>query len=108
MRHDFYIGARKIVPLGLLERELDGLAMAVWIMDDGSRDGGQLRINTQSFSADEVGGLARVLRAKFGIEMRINIDKGRPRLRCAASSMTRLVGLVRPYTIPNMLYKLSL
>jgi hypothetical protein len=108
LREQFYDGARKIVPRRLLERKLDARALAVWIMDDGSADGSQLRINTQCFSAHEVEELAEVLRAKFGVTMRLNLDKGRYRLRCEASSMDRLKSLVLPHTTPEMLYKLSL
>ncbi len=108
LRDRFYIGSRKIVPSELIERELDELALAVWIMDDGAADGKQLRINVQSFSYEEASALMSVLRAKFGIEMRVNSDKGKPRLRCVSSSMERLVEVVRPHFIPSMLYKLSL
>ena len=108
LREQFYVEGRKVVPSTLLEQELDARALAVWIMDDGSADGRQLRLNTQCFSADEVEELARILRANFGILMRLNVDKGRFRLRCEASSMERLRSIVLPHTIPEMLYKLSL
>ncbi len=108
LRKQFYRGRTKIVPLSLLERELDDLALAVWIMDDGSAEGGQVRINTQSFATDEVAGLASVLRTKFGIVMRLNFDKAKPRLRCEAASMARLRDLVAKHTISDMSYKLSL
>jgi LAGLIDADG DNA endonuclease family protein len=77
-------------------------------MDDGAAEGKRLRLNTQSFSAEEAAELAGLIRAKFGIIMTINMDKNRPRLRCSAASMERLVHLVRPHTLPSMLYKLSL
>ena len=107
-RERFYDGRIKIVPGEVLERELDARALAVWIMDDGAADGRQLRLNTQCFSTHEVEELAKILRANFGIVMRLNIDKGRFRLRCEASSMERLKSIVAPFTIPEMLYKLSL
>ena len=99
---------RKIVPFKLLESNLTELGLAVWIMDDGAADGNQLRLNTQSFSVDEAEQLASLIRAKFGIVMTINMDKGCPRLRCNASSMGRLVEIVKTHTLPSMLYKLSL
>lgn len=108
LRESFYIGQRKIAPIRLLTSSLTEFGLAVWIMDDGAADGNQLRLNTQSFSADEARELARLIRAKFGIVMTVNQDKKRPRLRCSAASMGRLVGLVERYTIPGMLYKLSL
>jgi hypothetical protein len=40
--------------------------------------------------------------------MTINLDKDRPRLRCSAASMDSLVEIVKKYTLPDMLYKLSL
>jgi hypothetical protein len=108
LRESFYTVERKIVPIGLLEGGLTEFGLAVWIMDDGATDGNQLRLNTQSFSVEEAEELARLLRAKFGVVMTLNRDKSRPRLRCNAASMARLVSLVRGYTIPSMLYKLSL
>ena len=108
LRESFYTGHQKIVPVGLLERRLTEFGLAVWIMDDGAADGNQLRLNTQSFSAEDAEKLASLLRAKFGIVMTINKDKNRPRLRCKAASMSRLTKLVKPYTLPDMLYKLSL
>ena len=108
LRQQFYVGSRKIVPKEVIEQELDALALAVWIMDDGAADGNQLRVNTQCFEQHEVETLADILRANFGVSMRLNIDKGRFRLRCEASSMDRLRSLVEPHTIPEMLYKLSL
>jgi hypothetical protein len=108
LREQFYDQSRKIIPLGLLEDNLTEFGLAVWIMDDGAADGKQLRINTQSFSIEEVEALSAFLRAKFGIETTINQDKAKPRLRCKAASMDRLIEIVGHHTIPDMLYKLSL
>ena len=108
IREQFYIGDTKVVPIDLLRRDLSDFGLAVWIMDDGAADGNQLRLNTQGFTVDETAALASLIRAKFGIEMSINLDKGKPRLRCNAASMERLVGMVREHLVPDMLYKLSL
>jgi len=108
LRESFYSQNRKVVPYKLLESNLSELGLAVWIMDDGAADGNQLRLNTQSFSVDEAEQLASLIRAKFGVVMSINLDKGCPRLRCKASSMGRLVEIVKTHTLPSMLYKLSL
>ncbi len=107
-RSFFYVDNRKIVPVEFLYKEFTELSLAVWIMDDGAADGKQLRINTQSFTFSENEALISFLRAKFGIEARLNQDKGRPRLRITAASMERLKKLVKPHIIPNMLYKFSL
>ena len=107
-RNLFYINNCKIVPIDLLYKDFTELSLAIWIMDDVAADGKQLRINTQSFTFSENEELISFLRAKFGIEARLNQDKNRPRLRIKAASMERLKILVNPYLIPNMLYKFSL
>jgi hypothetical protein len=108
LRERFYVGSRKVVPLELLHDDLTVTGLATWIMDDGAADGNQLRINTQSFTAEEAVGLCDLLRAKFGLVMTVNVDKGCPRLRCSAASMPRLIDLIKSHMIPDMLYKLSL
>jgi hypothetical protein len=77
-------------------------------MDDGAVDRKQVRLNTQSFSLAENEALSSFLRAKFGIETRLNRDKDRYRLRVVDASIKRLRDLVGLYLIPSMLYKLPL
>ena len=77
-------------------------------MDDGAVDGKQLRLNTQSFSCSENEALISFLRAKFGIEARLNRDKDRYRLRIIDAGIQRFKNLVGPHMISNMLYKLPL
>ena len=101
-----YEQSRKIVPIDLLNSELTDLGLAVWFMDDGAADGKQVRFNTQSFSVDENESLIALLRAKFGLEARLNVDKDRHRLRLTAASMDLFRSLVRPHILPDMLYKL--
>lgn len=107
MRSLFYNGKQRIVP-DSLEQWLDPLSFAVWVMDDGAKDGGQLRINTQSFSFEENQLLIEILKAKLGITATLNRDKNRFRLRVSAYSMPRVRQLLAPYIIPSMQYKLSL
>ena len=108
LRERFYPAGQKIVPLSLLEAQLDSFGLAVWIMDDGALERKQLRLNTQSFSSKENEGLVRLLRAKFGLEVSLNIDKTRHRLRFNAATIATLLSLIRPHFIPSMLYKLPL
>ena len=103
----FYEAGRKVVPIDTLYDELDELGLAAWIMDDGAADGRQLRINTQSFSFEEVRLLIDFLYARFGLQGTINLDKGMPRIRIGAVSMPRLRELVGPHFIPSMRYKLN-
>jgi recombination protein RecA len=102
----FYAGRRKIVPTEFLRRELGAVSLGVWFMDDGARDGNQVRLNTQSFEEREVLALSGILADIFGVEARLNRDKGLPRLRVSAKSMPRFAGIVASTVIPSMRYKL--
>lgn len=106
LRRRFYDGKKKVVPVNLLREKLSAFGLAVWIMDDGALDGGQLRLNTQGFSIDEAFALVVVLQQKFGLTMTVNYDKGLPRLRCSSQSMNRLIALVSEHMREDMLYKL--
>jgi len=107
-RDYFYLDRRKTVPMALLNEQFSEFSLAVWLMDDGAVDRKQVRLNTQSFSLLENEALVSLLRAKFGIEARLNRDKGRYRLRVTDASIRRLKDLVGPHLIPSMLYKLPL
>jgi len=88
-REYFYSGRRKIVPIELLQEQFTEFSLAVWLMDDGAVDRRQVRLNTQSFSLIENEVLLSFLRAKFGIEARLNRDKDRCRLRVNDASIQR-------------------
>jgi hypothetical protein len=94
--------------MDLLNKQFTEFSLAVWLMDDGAVDRKQLRLNTQSFSSAENEALVSLLRAKFGIEARLNRDKDRHRLRINDVSISRFKDLVGPHLIPSMLYKLPL
>ncbi|TSC68086.1 MAG: ubiquinol-cytochrome c reductase cytochrome b subunit [Parcubacteria group bacterium Gr01-1014_72] len=106
LRKAFYRRRRKIVPK-ILEEWMTPLALSVWIMDDGSRDGNQVRINSQCFSKRENKELIRIFKATLGIKATLNRDKDMFRLRIADSSMTKLKKMVEPFIVPSMRYKFS-
>lgn len=103
----FYSGTCKIVPLNI-SNWLTPLSLSIWIMDDGSRDRNQMRINTQSFTKQENEFLISILKAKLGINATLNQDKDKYRLRVSAESMSNVRQLISPHLIPSMRYKLSL
>jgi recombination protein RecA len=107
MRKIFYDEERKIVPESI-ENMITPLALAVWFMDDGTKEGHQVRLNTQSFSERENKKLSKILEAKLGIISTINRDKNYFRLRISDKSMKLFREMVNPFIIPSMRYKLSL
>lgn len=101
-----YDRGTKVVPLDFLARYFTALSLAVWIMDDGSIDGRQVRINTQSFKMSEVEQLRDFLFKHFALQTTINRDKGKPRLRVRAASIPHLTELIEPHILPEFRYKL--
>lgn len=109
LRQAFYAdGRKKRVPVRLLEQELTAFGLAVWFMDDGCRDGKQVRLNTQSFSIDENDLLVTFLARRFGVEAHLNRDKDRWRLRLRERTVARFVELVQPHVTTDLRYKLPL
>ena len=105
-RERFYRQHQKIVPADI-DRDLSPLALAVWIMDDGSADYAGLTIQTHSFSKEETCRLAAVLHRKYGLRTGIRPNRGSSILYVFAESMPRLRGIVLPHVLPELAYKLT-
>ena len=100
----------KVLPNNM-EKLLTPLAMAHWIMGDGYYST-SIMICTDNFTKDEVVILINILEKKFGIIANIRKrklgDKDVWRIYITKSSLEKFKGLVIPYMIPEMLYKLGI
>lgn len=103
----------KVLPFNI-EELLTPLALAHWIMGDGYFADGSVKICTDNFTKEEVLRLIEILhKKKFDIKASIN-KRTNPdgaikwRIRISRLSMDKLVSLVCPYFIPEMLYKLGI
>ena len=75
-------------------------------------NGGVVILCTESFTSEEQEFLITALEAKFGIKATLNkrvFSSGLEswRIRISKKNMDKLITLVRPYFIPEMLYKLG-
>ena len=99
----------KKVPLFIPEY-LTARGLAHWIQQDGSYQKGQgLSIATHSFTYEECKFLALILSQKYNFKTSV-IKSGKPnqwRVSIWKESMPNLVELVKPYFIPEMVYKLK-
>ena len=107
-REIFYIENIKKVPDNIYELlTLKGLAF--WIMDDGSKHGSGLHLSVYAFSNEDVDKLIYTLQNKFDLKCSIHYITGnKPRIYINKESMIRLIPLIKPYYITEMLYKLGL
>jgi hypothetical protein len=105
-RERFYPERRKVVPVDI-DRDLTPLALAVWIMDDGSADYAGLTIQTHSFRPTEISRLSAALRERHGLRIGVRANRGGKIIYVFAESMPRLRRIVLPHTLPELQYKLT-
>jgi ubiquinol-cytochrome c reductase cytochrome b subunit len=107
--HDlWYINGVKDVPL-CIKDYLSPLALAIWIMDDGSKVGKGLKFSTNSFTHKSCLILVNVLNEKFNLKSSIQNTgtKDQYIIYIWKESMGNLRKIVSPYVIPEMRYKID-
>lgn len=92
----------KYVDKDLLYR-LNGLGLAIWYMDDGSRDDYGYILCTDSFSDSDLQLIQAFFKEKFDINTSIRKNK---EIYIKADSKQKFRDLVEPYMIESMMYKL--
>lgn len=93
---------RKHIPATL---KLDGLTMAAWFMDDGSKSRRSIYLNTQQFSMFDQKLLLEKMEG-INILATLNKDKSYHRIRLSQKTIDRYIDMIRPHLIESMLYKL--
>ena len=104
----FYINNIKTVP-AMVGEFLSPLALAVWIMDDGSLASSGLKFATNSFTQAEVQMLCDILKIKYNLMATINSAgvTNQYNIYISKYSMEALSNIVGPYMHPSMYYKLN-
>lgn len=105
----FYNGKLKIVPSDL--SLLTGIALAHWIMQDGSLDNkNRIILCTDSFSLEDVQRLAEHLRTQLSLIVRITptSNKKGHRILISSRSLADVRAMVLPHMHESMLYKLGM
>lgn len=106
-RTNGYRCGRKIVPESI-SRLIDPMALAIWIMDDGSYSKNKIDISTYSFTLSEINLLQRTILSKFKIHLNFYKDRDKGyRMYCNTENTERLIEVIRPYIIDSMLYKIG-
>lgn len=106
--HDlWYVNNIKQVP-ECIGNYLTPLALAIWIMDDGSKSGKGLKFSTNSFSYNDCLILVKALNDNFNLKATIQSagSKDQYIIYIWKESMNDLIKIVSPYIIPEMKYKL--
>ena len=99
----FYKDGKKVIPPDL---EINPFGLAVWFMDDGSRSGGSLYLNTQQFSIEDQIVLQKLLLNRFDINSSLNKDKEYMRIRIRTKDAIKFCNIIRQHVPISMQYKL--
>lgn len=91
-----------------LEPYLTPLALAIWIMDDGTWTDNGVRIATNLFKIEEVKILGNILVKLYGLNYTIQTIEGRHSIYITKESIPKLRNLVLLHIIPSMKYKLGI
>lgn len=105
---EFYVNNNKIIPQ-CIEQYLTPLALAVWLMDDGSKYKNKgIKFCTNCFSLKDVKNLADILQKKYDLKTSIHQTGyiNQYNLYIQKSSMDKLKSLVKPFIHETMLYKI--
>jgi ubiquinol-cytochrome c reductase cytochrome b subunit len=86
---------------------LTPLALAIWIMDDGSKDGSGLRISTNCFKKEEIIILLKVLKDKYDLSANIRQQKLQFVIFIPKIEMVKLNKIIEKHIVKSMLYKLG-
>ena len=103
----FYINQIKIVP-SVLGQFLTPLALAIWIMADGSKVGGGLKLCTNSFSFADCNFLVTLLYNNFNLKASVQSAgaKDQYHIYIWKESMPLLREIAGPYVHSSMKYKI--
>lgn len=107
IHNEWYINNKKCVPKNINEH-LTPLALATWIMDDGSKVGKGLKFCTNSFSYQECLFLTNVLYEIYNLKATVQKAGAENQyiIYIWKESMAKLYSIVNPYIIPEMKYKI--
>ena len=102
-------GSRKVIP-NFIDTFLSPLALAVWMMDDGTSFKNRgFKFSTNSFTLKEIQYLALVLKNKYNLDSSIHKSglNNQYNIYIPKSSFKELIKIVTPHFHPTMYYKIS-
>ena len=107
----FYGKGRKVIP-NWIEQYLSPIALAIWIMDDGTwvKDRG-IRLCTNSFSLSDTKKLVNILQSKFGLKKIAIHSAGalnQYNIYIPKSNLPILIPIISPYVHRIFLYKFNI
>jgi len=103
----WYKEGRKVLP-DCIHEYLTPLALAIWIMDDGSKVGKGVKLSTNNFTKEECIILVSILEKNFNLKATVQSAGSKEQyiIYIWKESIDRLRNIVLPYMVPEMKYKI--
>lgn len=103
----FYPGNKKTITAQLCHAIQDPLSIAVWFMDDGTREYAGATFSTHCFARTEINKLQHVLQQRFNLPSISHRNKGKWVIYIKKQHLPILRNLISRYILPQFLYKLE-
>ena len=117
LRHQLYPNGNKTITRHHLNY-LDELGLAIWFMDDGTKqvswkkDGRcscrALHISTHNFTYEEQELMVKYFKVVWNVEVKIYKDRTKFRLNINATNAKTFIDIIKPHIHPSMEYKIDL
>lgn len=103
----FYSAGIKVIPFNIA-LYLTPIALAYWIMCDGSRQNDGIHLNTYGFTLEENQLLISAFNNNFNINCTMHNHSSGYRIYINKNDLDKIRPLLVPHFVPSMLYKLGL
>lgn len=101
----FYKNRVKEFPKDILPLWSDRM-LAIWFMDDGSNNNGNITLNTHSFSLEYQKVIVDFLKDKYSIKPTIVKDRNCWKISIGSYDYNHFLSIVEPFIAPSMIYKI--
>lgn len=101
----FYKNGVKLLPEKIFDL-LTPQMIAVWFMDDGSNNGGNITMNTHGFSYPEQVSIVDFFKNRYDMNPTVIKDRTKFKIAIGHSDYAKFLDIVRPFVISLMAYKI--
>ncbi len=102
----FYKNGVKKFPTDILPIFSDQM-LAVWYMDDGSNNHGNVTLSTHSFSLEDQHIIVDLFKRKYQINATVVKDRNQWKIAIGRNDYNHFISIVTPFISPAMIYKID-
>ena len=104
-RDMWYINGIKRIPINI-DKYFTPLCIAIWFMDDGSKNNCSYYLHTEGFLLEDINYLRKLLKVKYSINTKIHHNRGKNLIYICSDSKIKFAHLILPYMCNSMKYKI--